>query len=144
MTGVVIAVLPERSGTSQRGEWKSQSFVIETQEQYPKHLCFEVFGADRIAQFNIKGGEKITVQFDIDARQYQDRWFNSIKAWNVIRPGQQAPVQGGYNVGNHQARSQAAQQAAMAGAPNPMNPNNPFPPSQQQESQAGQADNLPF
>ena len=144
MTGVVIAVLPERSGTSQRGEWKSQSFVIETQEQYPKHLCFEVFGADRIAQFNIKGGEKITVQFDIDARQYQDRWFNSIKAWNVIRPGQQAPVQGGYNVGNHQTGSLAAQQAAMAGAPNPMNPNNPFPPSQQQESQAGQADNLPF
>ena len=144
MTGVVIAVLPERSGTSQRGEWKSQSFVIETQEQYPKHLCFEVFGADRIAQFNIKGGEKITVQFDIDARQYQDRWFNSIKAWNVIRPGQQAPVHGGYNVGNHQTGSQAAQQAAMAGAPNPMNPNNPFPPSQQQGSQAGQADNLPF
>ena len=94
MTGVVIAVLPERSGTSQRGEWKSQSFVIETQEQYPKHLCFEVFGADRIAQFNIKGGETITVQFDIDARQYQDRWFNSIKAWNVIRPGQHAHVQG--------------------------------------------------
>ena len=144
MTGVVISVLPERSGTSQRGEWKSQSFVIETHEQYPKHLCFEVFGADRIAQFNIKGGETITVQFDIDARQYQDRWFNSIKAWNVIRPGQQAPVQGGYNVGNHQTGSQAAQQAAMAGAPNPMNPNNPFPPSQQQESQAGQADNLPF
>ena len=144
MTGVVIAVLPERSGTSQRGEWKSQSFVIETQEQYPKHLCFEVFGADRIAQFNIKGGEKITVQFDIDARQYQDRWFNSIKAWNVIRPGQQAPVQGGYNVGNHQTGSQAAQQAAMSGAPNPMNPNNPCPPSQQQESQAGLADNLPF
>ena len=144
MTGVVIAVLPERSGTSQRGEWKSQSFVIETQEQYPKHLCFEVFGADRIAQFNIKGGEKITVQFDIDARQYQDRWFNSIKAWNVIRPGQQAPVQGGYNVGNHQTGSQAEQQAAMAGAPNPMNPNNPFPPAQQTGVPAGQSDQLPF
>ena len=144
MTGVVIAVLPERSGTSQRGEWKSQSFVIETQEQYPKHLCFEVFGADRIAQFNIKGGEKITVQFDIDARQYQDRWFNSIKAWNVIRPGQQAPVQGGYNVGNHQTGSQAAQQAAMAGAPNPMNPNNPFPPEQQPAQPQGDSSDLPF
>ena len=144
MTGVVIAVLPERSGTSQRGEWKSQSFVIETQEQYPKHLCFEVFGADRIAQFNIKGGETITVQFDIDARQYQDRWFNSIKAWNVIRPGQQAPVQGGYNVGNHQTGSQAAQQAAMSGAPNPMNPNNPFPPAQPPAQPQGKSDDLPF
>lgn len=147
MTGVVIAILPERSGTSQRGEWKSQSFVIETQEQYPKHLCFEVFGADRIAQFNIKCGETITVQFDIDARQYQDRWFNSIKAWNVIRPGQQAPAQGSYNVGNPQAGAQAAyqaQQAAMVGAPNPMNQQNLFPPAQQPGAPAGQADNLPF
>lgn len=146
MTGVVIAILPERSGTSQRGEWKSQSFVIETQEQYPKHLCFEVFGADRIAQFNIKGGETITVQFDIDARQYQDRWFNSIKAWNVIRPGQQAPVQGGYNVGNPQEgaqAAQAAQQAAMAGASGQTNSSNPFPPKQPAQPQ-GNSDDLPF
>lgn len=146
MTGVVIAVLPERSGTSQRGEWKSQSFVIETQEQYPKHLCFEVFGADRIAQFNIKGGETITVQFDIDARQYQDRWFNSIKAWNIIRPGQQTPVQGGYNVGNPQTgaqAAQAAQQAAMAGASGQTDSSNPFPPKQPAQPQ-GNSDDLPF
>ena len=146
MTGVVIAVLPERSGTSQRGEWKSQSFVIETQEQYPKHLCFEVFGADRIAQFNIKGGEKITVQFDIDARQYQDRWFNSIKAWNVIRPGQQDPVQGGYNVGNPQTcaqAAQAAQQAAMAGGSCQTNSSNPLPPKQPAQPQ-GDSSDLPF
>ena len=146
MTGVVIAVLPERSGTSQRGEWKSQSFVIETQEQYPKHLCFEVFGADRIAQFNIKGGETITVQFDIDARQYQDRWFNSIKAWNVIRPGQQAPVQGGYNVGNPQTgaqAAQAAQQAYMAGASGQTNSSNQLPPKQPAQPQ-GDSSDLPF
>lgn len=146
MTGVVIAILSERSGTSQRGEWKSQSFVIETQEQYPKHLCFEVFGADRIAQFNIKGGETITVQFDIDARQYQDRWFNSIKAWNIIRPGQQAPVQGGYNVGNSQAgaqAAQAAQQSAMAGASGQTDSSNPFPPKQQAQPQ-GDSSDLPF
>lgn len=143
MTGVVIAILPERSGTSQRGEWKSQSFVIETQEQYPKHLCFEVFGADRIAQFNIKGGETITVQFDIDARQYQDRWFNSIKAWNIIRPGQQAPMQGGYNM-SPQAGAQAAQQAVMVGAPNPTNPSNPFPPVQPPAQPQGKSDDIPF
>ena len=149
MTGVVIAILPERSGTSQRGEWKSQSFVIETQEQYPKHLCFEVFGADRIAQFNIKGGETITVQFDIDARQYQDRWFNSIKAWNIIRPGQQAPVQGGGFSGNVQSGAQAAQQAMAssantAGVANPMNPQNPYPPRQKPSQPQGDSDDLPF
>ena len=146
MTGRVIAILPEKSGISARGEWHSQSYVIETQEQYPKHLCFDVFGADKIAQFAIQAGEMITVSFDIDARQWQDRWFNQIRGWNVVRPNQQPHMQGGYNM-NPQAGAQAAQasqQVAMSGAPNPMNPNNPFPPAQQPGAPAGQSDQLPF
>lgn len=146
MTGIVTAILPERSGVSQRGEWKLQSFVIETQEQYPKHLCFDVFGEDRISQFNIKGGELITVQFEIDARQYQDRWFNSIRAWNITRPNQQNPAQGGYNMSPQYGAqaAQQAQQAAMAGAPNPMNTNNPLPPAQQSAQPQGDSSDLPF
>lgn len=146
ITGKIIAVLPTKSGTSARGtQWSSQTAVIETHEQYPKRVAFDVLG-DKITEFNLQVGEEVTVSFDIDARQYQDRWFNSIKAWNIIRPGQQAPMQGGYNM-NPQAgalAAQAAQQAAMAGAPNPMNPNNPFPPAQQPGAPAGQADDLPF
>ena len=88
--GKVIAVLPERSGVSARGEWKSQTYVIETQEQYPKKMAFDVFGADRLAQFNIHSGEEILVSFDIDAHEYQGRWFNSIRAWNVTKVSQQA------------------------------------------------------
>ena len=145
--GKIIAVLPERSGVSARGEWKAQSFVIETHEQYPKKLCFDVFGADRLAQFNIQSGEELLVSFEIDAHEYQGRFFNQVRAWNVIRPGKQAPAQGGYNVGNPQAGAQAAyqaQQAAMVGAPNPTNPQNPFPPAQQPGAPAEQADDLPF
>lgn len=143
ITGKIIAVLPTKSGTSARGtQWSSQTAVIETHEQYPKRVAFDVLG-DKITEFNLQVGEEVTVSFDIDARQYQGRWFNSIKAWNIIRPGQQAPMQGGYNM-NPQTGAQAAQQAAMAGAPNPMNPNNPFPPAQQPGAPAGQADNLPF
>ena len=33
----------------------------------------------------IQMGEELTVSFDIDARQWQDRWFNSIRAWKVER-----------------------------------------------------------
>lgn len=146
ITGKIIAVLPTKSGTSARGtQWSSRTAVIETHEQYPKRVAFDVLG-DKITEFNLQVGEEVTVSFDIDARQYQDRWFNSIKAWNIIRPGQQAHMQGGYNM-SPQAGAQAAQvaqQAAMAGAPNPMNPNNPFPPAQQPGAPAGQADNLPF
>ena len=92
-------------------------------------------------------GEEVTVSFDINAREYNGKWWNSVNAWQVVRQsGQQAPMQGGYNMNPQTGAqtAQAAQQAAMAGAPNPMNPNNPFPPAQQPGAPAGQSDQLPF
>lgn len=84
--GKIIAVIPAREGVSSRGnQWKSQDYVIETHEQYPKKCCFNVFGADKIQLFNIQIGEELRVSFDIDAHEYQGRWFNSIRAWKVER-----------------------------------------------------------
>ena len=143
--GKIIAVLPTRSGTSARGtQWSSQTAVIETQEQYPKKLAFDVIN-DKIDQFNIQVGEFLTVQFDINAREYNGRWFNSVNAWNVIRQAQQAPAQGGGFSGNVQSSEQAAQQAAnAAGVANPMNPQNPYPPRQQPAQPQGDSSDLPF
>lgn len=83
LQGKVIAVLPEKSGTSARGEWKVQEYVVETHDAYPKKMVFSVFGADRISRFNIQIGQEVTVSFDIDAHEYQGRWFNSIRAFDV-------------------------------------------------------------
>ncbi len=86
-TGKIIAVLGVREGVSKANgnPWKVQEFVIENHDQYPKRMCFEVFGADKLQQFNIQVGEEMTVSFDIDARQWNDRWFNSIRVWNINR-----------------------------------------------------------
>ena len=80
-TGKIIAILQPRGGVSKASgnEWKAQEYVIEDHGQYPRKMCFDVFGADKIEQFNIQMGEELTVSFDIDARQWQDRWFNSIR-----------------------------------------------------------------
>lgn len=86
LSGKVIAVLEPRSGVSKTGNaWKVQEYVIETHDQYPRKMCFDVFGEDKINQFNIQAGEELTVSFDIDAREWQGRWFNSIRAWKVER-----------------------------------------------------------
>lgn len=86
VTGKIIAVLPEQGGVSKAGnEWKKQEYVLETQEQYPKKVCFQIFGADKIAQSAIQVGETLTVSFDIDSREYQGRWFTNINAWRVER-----------------------------------------------------------
>lgn len=149
LQGKIIVVLPERSGTSQRGnQWRSITYVLETQEQYPKKLAFDVTN-DKIDQLNIQFGEILTVQFDINAREYQGRYFNSVQAWNVIRQTQQAPAQGGGFSGNVQSGAQAAQQAMASsananGVANPMNPQNPYPPRQQPAQPQGNSDDLPF
>lgn len=86
--GKIIQVLPERSGTSARtgSEWRMGSYVLETtNDRFPRKMMFEVFGSDKIQQFNIQVGEMVRVSFDIDAREYQGRWYNSIRAWNVDR-----------------------------------------------------------
>ena len=83
LQGKVIVALPERSGVSSRGEWKSQEFVIETHESYPKKMVFNVFGAERLQRFNVKVGQEVNVSFDIDAHEYNNRWFNSINAFDV-------------------------------------------------------------
>ena len=86
LAGKVIAVLEPRGGVSKNGnEWKVQEYVIETHDQYPRRMCFDVFGADKKQQFNIQVGEELNVFFDIDAREWQGRWFNSIRAWKVER-----------------------------------------------------------
>ena len=103
LQGKVIAALPERSGVSQRGEWKSQEFVIETHDaQYPRKLVFTVFGIERLQRFNIQVGQEVLVAFDIDAR-----WFNDVRAFDVR---QVDPMQ----YGAPQAAPVAAQPASAA------------------------------
>lgn len=92
LTGTIIAVLPAQSGVSQRtgNSWMKQDYVLEVPGQYPKKCAFNIFGEERIKQLNIQCGEQnVTVQFDIDAHEYNGRWFNEIRCYNVIRAGQQ-------------------------------------------------------
>ena len=133
LTGTIIAVLPAKSGVSARtgNPWMMQEYVIEVPAQFPKKCCFTIFGEDRIKQFNIQPGEKnVTVQFDIDAHEFNERWFNEIRAYNVIR-GQQAASPA------PSAAAQPAQSQDMFGG---QQAQNPFPPEQPQEG----ADDLPF
>ena len=97
VTGKIISVMPANSGTSQRtGQtWMSQQYVLEVPGMYPKRMVFEVYGEDRIKSFAIQQGMEATVSFEIDAHEYQGRWFNEVRAWNVKPAGQAAPTAAG-------------------------------------------------
>ena len=67
--GVIIKEYPAKEGVSQRtgNAWKSQEFVIQTKDQYPRACLFRVFGADKLEQFNIHQGDTVHVWLDINA-----------------------------------------------------------------------------
>ncbi len=124
--GKIIAELPERSGTSARGnQWRSITYVLETQERYPRKVAFDVVN-DNIGKMNIQVGEVLNVKFDIDAREYNQKWFNSIQAWDVQRlqaqsyqPQQQPQAQAvppyTQNAQTYQQPKQPVQQASANG-----------------------------
>lgn len=138
ITGKIIVVMPAREGVSQSSgkPWKSQEYVIETQEMYPKKCCFNVFGDEKIQQFNIHLGEVITVSIEINASEYQGRWYNKINAWQVQRAttGQQQGCQP-YYPNNQPAQGQVQPQQAPLFPPQVNAQGTPVQP---------QGDGLPF
>lgn len=79
--GKVIAILAEQSGQGKNGEWRSQDFILETSDQYPKKVCINLFG-DKIAMMP-EINQDATVSFDIESREYNGRWFTTVRAWKV-------------------------------------------------------------
>ena len=94
INGKVIAVLPIATGEGKNGTWKSQDYVLETGGQYPKKVCFNLFG-DKIDQFPIAIDEEIKVSYDVESREHSGRWYTTIRAWKVEKEAGvtgQAPV----------------------------------------------------
>jgi hypothetical protein len=102
ITGKIVAVLGKREGTSKAGNpWSSQDYVIESDNG--EKLAFNVFGADKIAEYNLAVGVKASVTVSIESKEWQGKWFTSAKCTECIsnsapkettpqQPVQQTPV----------------------------------------------------
>lgn len=81
ITGKVIVALPEMSGTSKSGNpWKKREYVLETLENFPRKVHFDFFG-ERADQYPLNVGDVIKLSFDIESREYNGRWYTSIRGW---------------------------------------------------------------
>ena len=84
LSGKIIQLLPEKSGETARGPWRKQEYILETEGEYPKKVCFMAW-SDKIDEFAIKDGETLRVSIDLESREYNGRWYTDIKAWRVSR-----------------------------------------------------------
>ena len=84
VVGKIIQVLPAQEGVGRNGNpWKVQPYVLETLDQYPRKVHFEVFGEERIKQNPCEIDQLVTVSFDIESREFNGRWYTSIRAWRI-------------------------------------------------------------
>ncbi len=81
--GKLIQKLPVESGEGRNGRWEKQSFVIETDEQFPKKICIVLWG-DKISMLErVTEGDVLNVSINIESREYNSRWFTDVKAWRI-------------------------------------------------------------
>ena len=113
IVGKIIQVLPAQEGVGRNGNpWKVQPYVLETLDQYPRKVHFEVFGEDRIKQNPCELDQLVTVSFDIESREFNGRWYTSIRAWRIQQGDVTQPAAG----------AQPAAPAAPAAAAAPAQP----------------------
>lgn len=123
VVGKIIQVLPAQEGVGRNGNpWKVQPYVLETLDQYPRKVHFEVFGEDRIKQNPCDLDQLVTVSFDIESREFNGRWYTSIRAWK-IQQGDMTQA----GVAPAAAPQAAAPVAAPAAAPVEATPTNVDP-----------------
>lgn len=83
ISGKIFRVMPIVSGQSAKGTWQKQEIVIEVESgKFPKKVCVTVWG-DLASDSKYQEGDDLSVEVDIESREYNGRWYTDIKAWRV-------------------------------------------------------------
>ena len=127
------AILPMQTIQSNGNTYTKQEFIgtDNSNEKYPKDICFTLFGENRVKLLDgFIAGNIIEVMFDIQSREYNERWYTSVDAW-MIKPANE--------------QTEAAQKEAINAKATIMPPKaDDVKAEEQKPTQEGSADDLPF
>lgn len=82
LTAKLTQVLPIQTGNGINGQWKKQDIIVETDGQYPKKVCISIWG-EKINEAQLQIGNLLKIDFDIESREYNNKWYTDIKAWKI-------------------------------------------------------------
>ncbi|PKP19958.1 MAG: hypothetical protein CVU05_10105 [Bacteroidetes bacterium HGW-Bacteroidetes-21] len=86
ITAKLIQKLPLQTGQGKNGEWKKQDVILETDGQYPKKICVAIWG-DKINESQLQEGNFLKIDFDVESREFNGRWYTDVKAWKIEMVG---------------------------------------------------------
>lgn len=82
LSGKLIQLLPAQTGQGKNGPWKKQEVIIETDGNYPKKVCIAFWG-DKADEKILQVGNMLQIDFDIESREYNGKWYTDVKAWKA-------------------------------------------------------------
>ena len=88
---VKITNVLEQKYNSRDGEKVKHLIVGETQEEYSKMVCFDVFNEERWNKMlpYLQKDRVVEISFDISSREYNGKYFTSATAFSVYGGGGQ-------------------------------------------------------
>ncbi|MFV8464370.1 DUF3127 domain-containing protein [Flavobacterium sp. LB1P62] len=82
LTATLNQLLPLQTGESKNGTWKKQDIILEIDGQYPKKICVSIWG-DKINENQLQVGNVLTIFYELESREYNNKWYTDIKAWKI-------------------------------------------------------------
>ena len=132
--GTLAQKLPVQSGSSARGPWAKQEFILEYPDgNFTAKACFTAWGQEKVQDLDkYQVGDKVKVSFNLKSREYNGRWYNDLQIWKIAPAGAQPA-----------APAQPALQARPA-AQAPAYPQAPAPTLEDMPADSDGAEDLPF
>ena len=93
LEGTLRQKLAVQSGTSARGPWAKQEFILEFPDgNFTSQACFTAWGQDKVAELDkFQVGDRVKVSFNLKSREYNGRWYNDLQIWRIAQAGDAAP-----------------------------------------------------
>ena len=128
--GTLSQKLPVQSGSSARGPWTKQEFILEYPDgNFTAKACFLAWGQEKVQDLGkYQVGDKVKVSFNLKSREYNGRWYNDLQIWKIAPAG--APAQPA-------PQAQSAPQA-------PAFPQAPAPTLEDMPADSDAGEDLPF
>ena len=94
LEGTIRQKMGVQSGTSARGAWAKQEFVVDFPDgNYTSQACFTAWGQDKVQELDkYQVGDRVKVSFNLKSRDFNGRWYNDLQIWRISPAGAAQPA----------------------------------------------------
>lgn len=94
LEGTIRQKMGVQSGTSARGPWAKQEFVVDFPDgNFTSQACFSAWGQDKVQELDkYQVGDRVKVSFNLKSREFNGRWYNDLQIWRISPAGAAQPA----------------------------------------------------